>query len=237
MDNVKQFLFFLIIVCIVIGIIVCGIRSLIYLGRALRFVFRRQYRQGLRAFIMFCVLGLIPGLIIAVQLRFVHDPPPYKSMCLNNLRQTILSMKMYANDNGENYPTSFDDLVGNYLKVRDLGVFICRASGHKVGSSTNIHEWTDYAYVSGLTDTDNIDCVVAFCLPENHKGNGSMVGFLGGRVEWCFNQHSYTNSFGRFLPSFRDLTNTPSLFYGTTNEAVLTDLKKRTKIIWPKRLP
>jgi hypothetical protein len=109
----------------------------------------------------------------------------------------------------------------------------CKGSGHQAGTSTNIHSWTDYAYVSGLTDTDNVNCVLAFCLPENHKGEGANVGLIGGRVEWYSCKYSYTNSFGRYISTFQDLTNTPALFYGTTNEVELADLMKRTRIIYP----
>lgn len=218
-----------------VGILACAIVALIYLKRAICFIFAKQFWSGAKAFLASCAFGLVPGFVVMVMFgSLTHNQSP-RITCSNNIKQSLLFMKIYANDNNESYPATFNELVmGNYLKVQDLGIFICTASGHKVGSSTNIHEWTDYAYVSGLTDTDTVDCVVAFCLHENHKGEGTEVGFIGGRVEWCFCQHSYTNAFGRYLPSFHDLTNTPSLFFGTTNEAVIADLKKRTRIIYPK---
>lgn len=46
-------------------------------------------------------------------------------------------------------------------------------------------------------------------------------------------QHLHRRLSGK---SFQDLTNTPSMFYGTTNEVELADLKKRTRIIWPHKI-
>jgi len=218
---------------ILLGIVACGIVAVIYLKRAVCFLISKQFRLALRAFLVSCAFGVVPALIVSAIISIMSHGQPPRVICHNNLRSFVLMMKMYAGDHHENYPDSFNELAGEYLKAGDLRVFTCRASEHQAGSPTNIHAWTDYAYVSGLTDTDNVDCVLAFCLPENHKDDGANVGLIGGRVEWYSCKYSYTNGFGRYIPTFQDLTNTPALFYGTTDEAKLADLKKRTRIIWP----
>ena len=152
-----------------------------------------------------------------------------RAACSGHLKHIVLFLKIYANDHQETYPLTVDGLVGpELMRIGDASILVCPESHHKAGSLSNIHEWTDYAYVSGLTDGDPSDCVVAFCLPENHKGKAAVVGFIGGFVKWypCIKPDKETTT-------FQELTNTPSLFYGTTDEVKLADLKKRTRIIYP----
>ena len=78
---------------------------------------------------------------------------------------------------------------------------------------------------------------MAFCMPSNHHDKGTHVAFVDGHVQW-FPCHPTSDTIqGYRQHTFHDLTNTPSLFYGTTNEVELIDLKKRTTIIWPRRRP
>lgn len=160
------------------------------------------------------------------------------SPCRYNLKQIVLGVKMYANDHGEAYPPSFSDLMaGNYIKAGDRGIFVESGSGHRPGSPGDVHGWTDYAYVSGLSEEAPAECVMAFCMPINHHDQGGYVAFVGGVVQW-FPCHPTPDTVqGYPQPTFQELTNTPSLFYGTTDEVQLADLKKRTRIIWPKRKP
>ncbi len=81
---------------------------------------------------------------------------------MNNLKQIILFTKMYAVEHDDKYPLSLNDLVGtNYVRSGDFITFVCQANRASHASSnltfflsTNIHSWTDYAYVSGLKDSD-----------------------------------------------------------------------------------
>ena len=86
--------------------------------------------------------------------------------------------------------------------------------------------------MAGLSAEAPAGCVIAFCVPSDHHGQGANVAFVSGMVQW-FPCHPTPDQ----QLTFQDLMNTPSLFYGTTNEVVLADLMKRTRIIWPKRLP
>lgn len=213
--------------------LIVGIFLTIFFGaiyqfyKAMRAFFAKQVWLGFRSLLFSFLLGF---LVLCLIPSSGHHEGEWarRVTCGNNLKQFVLFMKMYANDHEEKYPVALNDMLGDYLKAGDMGIFICPSSGHKVGSSTNIHEWTDYAYVTGLTEADPTNCVVMFCLPENHKGKGANVGFLGGIVRW------YSCKPNKETTSFQDLTNTPSLFYGTTNKEQLADLMKRTRIIYPK---
>jgi len=222
---------------VVVGIFLsCFFGAIYQFYRAIRSFFAKQVWLGFMSLLFsfllgFVVLGLIPFS------RDHEGEMARRMICCNNLKQFILFMKMYAADHDEMFPGTFNEPFGEYFKEGDLGVFVCRSSGHKAGSSTNIHEWSTYAYVSGLTEKDPSNCVVMFCLPQNHKGRGAYVGFLGGRVEWFSCQPNPASTQRPPVYTFQELTNTPSLFYGTTNEVVLANLMKRTRIIWPKRKP
>jgi len=148
--------------------------------------------------------------------------------CQSHLCEILYYSKTYANDHEKTDPSSLSIAMATIMTRHDVNVLhiadslVCPASGHKAGSLSNIEDWADYAYVSGLRETDSEGCVLAFCLPENHGGTGANIAFLG-HVQWYSSE------------AFQKLTNTPAHFYGTTNETQLADLKMRTKIIYPKR--
>ena len=143
-------------------------------------------------------------------------------------------MKIYAESHSQNYPSSFNALAGiAAVSSNDTCCFVHSKRKHQQESLTNIEDWTDYAYVSGLKDTDPDGCVVVFCLPEHHGDNGANVGFMSGKTQWFFCKAHKELPGEQHVPTFQELTNTPSLFFGTTDEVQLADLKKRTRIIWP----
>ncbi len=140
-----------------------------------------------------------------------------RSKCTANLSQIGKALKMCSMDHADRFPATFLELtnyVGSFPKL-----FICPSSDHRVGAMTNVNEWTDYAYVSGLTEADPSDGVSAFCPPENHDGDGGNVLFVDGSVQWVA------------ASDLVAMTSSPALFFGTTNEVALADLQKRTKII------
>lgn len=151
---------------------------------------------------------------------------------MNNLKQIGLFLEFYADDNDGRYPVSFNGLTGGYMKGGDLMLFVCPSSGHQASPLTNIESWTDYAYVSGLTKADPPYCVIMFCPPDEHNGDGGIVAIRGGLVQWLSTKPDGKTS-AEHQPTFQELTNSPALFYGTTNADQLADLKKRTRIIYP----
>jgi len=212
-------------------LLLCVAGAVYFFYRAIRLFIIRKIRRG----VVYLILSLLLGFIVFFVISAVIGAREYSRRCLcgNNLKQITLFVKMYASDHQEMYSSTLNGLTGDYLKTGDKEVLVCPSSHHKSGALTNIHEWTDYAYVSGLTDGDPSGCVVAFCLPENHKGEGANVAFIGMCIQW-YSCQPYKDSTGQHQPTFQELTNTPSLFYGTTDEAKLADLKKRTRIIYPK---
>lgn len=215
-------------------ILVCLIGAIILFYRGIRSFIAKRYWSGLVLLLCSVLLGLISlGLIVPTFFGGCREGEmARRANCRNNPRQFVLFMKWYAGDHDGKYPITFNDAFPDYVYKGDLGIFVCRSSGHQVGSSTNIHEWTNYAYVSGLTDKDPENCVVMFCPPENHKGEGANVAFNSGTVQW-YPCKSNKGSTGQYSLTFQELTNNPSLFYGTTNEMELADLRKRTRIIYP----
>lgn len=225
--------------------IFCG--SIVLFYRSIRSFIGKQYWKGSWQLLVSIVLGVLILASIPCGNSDRMGESARRAACANNIKQTILFLKMYANDHQDAHPSTYTELVGtNYIIAgsSDLTVFVCPSclqSGSTmmgaVGNSKNIHEWTDYAYVSGLTENDPSNSVVMFCPPQNHKGRGANVGFLGGRVEWFSCKPTPASTQRHPIYTFQELTNTPSLFYGTTNVVVLADLLKRTRIIWPKRKP
>jgi prepilin-type processing-associated H-X9-DG protein len=136
---------------------------------------------------------------------------------MSNLHQIWRALKMYCSPaEDERLPLTLHELTTNYVNNPDI--LVCPCSGHNPGMISNCDNWTDYAYVSGLNE-DDPNGVSAFCPPENHDGKGANVLYGDGSVQWLQVSHFVT------------LTSTPSLFFGTTNETVLAELQKRTKII------
>ena len=183
---------------------------------------------ALVAFLIFMIgVFIIPGVRMMQQMGL-------RTVCSSTEAALVAVMKLYAQDHEGKYPVTFDDMVGNCLGTNLVYLLICPATDHHVGNPAHIHEWSDFGYVSGLTESDPPNCVLMFCLPENHCGEGANVGFLGRQVQW-FPCKAVKETLGEHhQATFQELTNTPSLFYGTTNEVQLADLKKRAKIIWPR---
>jgi hypothetical protein len=224
---------FVAITVLILIFLSCVFGTIYLFYKAIRSFIAGNYWIGIKA-----LLGsLVVGTIVVSAMYNPGDRAgkmALRTFCRNNIKQITLFLKMYAGDHEGKYPVTFNDAVVGYLKTNDMMIFKCPASQHHVGSIINIHDWTDYAYVSGLTEADPTNCVIMFCIPDNHKSEGANVGFLGGNVQW-YPCERIKDSTGQHSLSFQELTNTPSLFYGTTNEVQLADLKKRTKIIYPAK--
>ena len=219
---------------LVIGFVLgCFIGALMSLAKCVRAFMSKQVWKGSKALFIGIVLSGILFLIFPSSGRW-HGGLSARIVCSNNVKSLVLFMKMCAMDNNGNYPASFNTLIGDYIKKDNLDIFSCAPADKKMRDSKDIHIWSSYVYVSGLTEKDPTNCVEMFCLPENHKNLGANVGFLDGRVMWfpCVKDPASTEKHPIY--SFQELTNTPSLFYGTTNEVELADLMSRTKIIYPK---
>lgn len=226
-------MYLIITILIIVFLLFCLFGAPYLFYRSIRYFMAKQIRNALWMLVGSSVLGFVVFLATAA----VSGAKTHAQWagCSSHLKQIVLFLKMYASDHQEKYPYTFNDMIStNYLRAGDASIFACPASHTKAGVLGNLHSWSDYAYVAGLTEGDPMNCVVAFCSPENHKGEGANVAFIGGQVRW-FSCHSYTNASSGYEPTFQELTNTPSLFYGTTNEIELAKLMLRTRIIYPKK--
>jgi prepilin-type processing-associated H-X9-DG protein len=219
--------------------IICSCAIFFY--RSICSFIRKEFIRGSGQLLLSAALALIVLAPILTSACWGHPrEKAIRCTCANNIKTIVLFIKMYANDNNEAHPVTFNELVcSNYARQGDLPAFICpscsKSGGRSaIGAATNIHAWTSYAYVSGLTENDPISGVQSFCVPDNHEGEGANVGFAGGHVIWypCKTQ---TDPAGKRNLTFQELMSTPSLFYGTTNESQLAELKERTRIIYPTR--
>jgi hypothetical protein len=196
--------------------------------------------KKLRIILIIVAALVILGLVVAPYVRIARSRAQ-RTSCMSHISMFAMGLVRYGMDHNGKRPLDLQCLT-NYVYQPIL--WICPESGHKPGAMTNVAEWTDYGYVSGLTGTDPAGAVIMFCLPENHKGVGANVLFNDGSVCWVGAEE------------FTALTNTPHMFYGTCSdglwvgwregqekwwkkpvhgdEAKLKEIQSRTKIIWPK---
>jgi len=121
---------------------------------------------------------------------------PYVISCLSNLKQILLSMKQYAMDYGDKFPSGngmsgFNELIKkDYLT--DLGVYLCHSFNPKTSG-------TSYIYLGGFMEGDSdryghANTPLVFDMPKNHNKIMNIsspknpykiinVGFLNGHVK------------------------------------------------------
>ena len=133
-----------------------------------------------------------------------------RTNCMSDLSAIGKSIEMWRMDHANCYPPNLQSIIDIVSQPK---LFICPASGHQAGSISNITEWTDYAYVAGLKETDPNECLLAYCDCPRHKTIIALK--LGGQIDYV-------------PPSeFQSLTNN----FGITNQALLAEIKSRARII------
>ncbi|MDP6525252.1 MAG: DUF1559 domain-containing protein [Kiritimatiellia bacterium] len=144
-----------------------------------------------------CLFGLAGLLVLGVVVLYFLLPAIACSRerlprisCANNLKQIGLGIKMYAADHGKAFPPRFVD-IRNYM-ADQASMFICPTFGNEPGPIGTVDEWTDYAYVVGLSETNAPNTIVMYCHPKNHGGDGANILFLDGHCEW-FNSEGKTS--------------------------------------------
>jgi prepilin-type processing-associated H-X9-DG protein len=159
--------------------------------------------------------------ILAVLCGYLYDIKlaGSRERCQANLRIIWKAAKLTGYGEGDRFPPSLQTI---FTTAPDPKWYICPASGHNPGDATQIDMWSDYVYVSGLNESDPPSCVLAFCPPENHKGEGANVLFVDGSVRW------YS------VEGFKKLTNDPYIFFGVNDSNALEKLRSKTKILYPK---
>ena len=92
--------------------------------------------------------------------------------CMNHLKQIGLACHLYADQHGDKFPESLDELVSNQLLSSN--VLHCPSARSERGVS--------YVYCRGLTP--NAYRILAFDIDGNHRNGGRNVLFCDGHVEW-----------------------------------------------------
>ena len=204
-----------------IGVVLLAIvvGALYLLVLSVRALVSRHYLKGAVLLLVVPSLYLLSLTPLTCQRHAVERAR--RAACANQVRNFVLLMKMYAGDHEGHYPSDLKGLLGAYLQTNDVHILTCPSVRWRANSHGGVGESIDYGLVSGLTEKDPPGCIIMFCPPANHQGEGAVVGRLDGRDQWMS------------AKSFQELTNTPSLFYGTTNQEQLAELKQQTRIILP----
>lgn len=64
----------------------------------------------------------------------------------------------------------------------DIHNYVCPATHHQPGSITNVSEWTDYIYVGGLTEAQDLRIAMIICPPKNHGGQYGQVAYIDRNI-------------------------------------------------------
>lgn len=118
-----------------------------------------------------------------------------RTMCVHNLKQVAIALKMFADDHEGGYPDKISGLCPEY--ITNLEVLICpelRAKfnketgrGHPFSPDPDAEEidlLASYALVPGLRADDSKDLVIAYEKQDNHGGMGRSLLYLDGHGAW-----------------------------------------------------
>ena len=156
--------------------------------------------------VVIAIIGILAGLLTPA-LAGAREKAR-RATCMNNEKQQILFLKMYAGDNSEQYPANMFALTNSYVKSGDLGVFICPSAPSSVFSKANSFSTftgpanSAYFYAGGgvnesspsstpvVWDKNGSVALTAVSAAPgtwggNHNnGEGGNIGFIGGNVQW-----------------------------------------------------
>ncbi|NQT84107.1 DUF1559 domain-containing protein, partial [bacterium] len=102
--------------------------------------------------------------------------------CQNNLKQLVLAMIMWAQDNNDEFPEKLSILYPGY--VDSLAVFTCASQGGPIINKEEIDSQTTYTLRKPPTDTPPSQEVVLYERPSQHGGEGGHAAFADAHVEW-----------------------------------------------------
>lgn len=171
-------------------------------------IYSKRHVIALTLLELLCVIAIIAILLgLLLPSLSSNKERASKAMCLNNLKQMGLAMRLYSGDNGQRYPSdaawttlgSYGLLTNNYQT--EYKTWICpQDKSRSVGSARTAFTAGNlsYAYAAfGLTETvqpntplaadrsvDDIRSVTPWINPRNnHPGEGGNILYADGHVE------------------------------------------------------
>lgn len=105
--------------------------------------------------------------------------------CFNNLRQLVLALKAFANDDDDGkFPDKLSKLVEEDY-VNDLKLFIAPKSSTNIKDADEVDAKSDFTYEgAGKVDDGDGDTIIIYDKAGSHEGKGRHVGFADGHVQW-----------------------------------------------------
>lgn len=158
--------------------------------------------------VVIAIIGILAGILLPVLGKTRESAR--KTQCASNLKQIGLALNMYANDNGEQYPTGGSNAAGELNSlgllynqyVSDRKIFRCPSDSgvtetsnlNLAGSSTCTSVTCSYGYDDNHRSSDDPGVVIAAdalgtvtsgnLYSDNHGQTGQNVLYIDGHVEF-----------------------------------------------------
>jgi prepilin-type processing-associated H-X9-DG protein len=116
-----------------------------------------------------------------------------------NLKELAQAAKVYATDYGDVLPSDLETLV-------NIGGIPGKQLQNP--SNDNAHNACDYYYVTGLTEADPADWVLAYGDPADHAGEGANIVFLDAHVEFV-KEPQFSKVIQEFQEAYRQARGQP----------------------------
>jgi prepilin-type processing-associated H-X9-DG protein len=137
------------------------------------------------------VVGVLAWLVLTPRLHGTREMMP-RAQCASNLRGIGQGLKAYAADNGDAFPPSLETLIHEGLCARLQ--FVSPLSKHKEPAC-------DYYYVTGLTNNDPDDWILAYADQAYINGQGANLLYLDGHVDFV-REPGFTQELDRFKTAY-----------------------------------
>lgn len=126
--------------------------------------------------------------------------------CVSNLKHIGLSMRMYSNVYGEQFPhpngRSGLQMLATHGFLENTQVYICPSTRDYIANSAEIWRNSSYCYAGGLSESDSVDSAIAADRAHNHSKFGNIL-FIDGHVKGYAGTDWTINRGGSVLTDFK----------------------------------